>query len=368
MQAVVLQENLKVAVSFATKIVSTKTQLPILSNFLLEAKDGRLKISATNLETSIDYWVGAKVEKLGKITVPARVFSELIASFPPDKVEISAEGALLKLVCGKSQATLSGIDASEFPLSPEIENSKTHILEKKVLETTLPFIIIAASNDESKPLLTGIRIVKKDGSTVVVATDGYRLSLRKLDMDIGFDEGVVLSVKALSETLRLLSEEKAEEMKAAFSKDKNQLAFIMKNSQITTRLIEGEYPPYERIIPASFLSRAILPKADLNQAVKMASIYARESSYIIKLSLKNNVATVTANTPQIGENKTEFEIELQGDGGEVAFNSRFLQDLLNVFPEEDVVFEMNGPLAPGVFKPLKDQSYLHIIMPVRIQE
>ncbi len=368
MKLTVLQTNLKKAVSFTTKIVSTRTQLPILSNILLETKEGRLKITATNLETNIGFWIGATIEEEGSITIPARVFWEIINTFTCEKVELVLENMMLKIKYGRSQATLSGISATEFPPFAEIDEDKIQKTPRIVLEKSLPFVTVAASQDESKPLLTGIRIANKNNQTVFVATDGFRLALRKLEILKGFEEGVVMSAKAMLEMLHLVVEEKEEEVGVVFSADKNQIVFVLKNSQIATRLIEGEYPPYERIIPSAFTTKTIFQKEGLLQAVKLASKYARESSYIFKIKIANNTALVSANTPQVGENKTEVEVVQEGEGGEIAFNARFFLDMLNSFPEEEIVFEMNGPLAPGVFRPRKDQSFLHIIMPVMVQE
>ena len=367
MKAIVLQENLRQALSFVTKNISTKTQLPVLSNILIETETGRLKLSATNLETSISFWVGAQIEKEGALTVPARFLSELVNSFAQDKIELSAQGSNLKITCGRSEATLAGIAAEEFPPLPKLNEQNDAIIDKKLLETGLTFVLIAASSDEGRPLLTGIKFKETDKALLMVATDGYRLSVKELPKTKGFSEGFVLPAKALAEVFRLATEEKTNEIKLYFSKDNNQIIFTLENAQISTRLIEGEYPVFERIIPSSFTTRALFDKQSLLRAVKFAAVYAKESANIIKLNISGSTLTISANTPQIGENKTSIEIKSEGEGGEIAFNARFLIDLLTVFPEEEGAFEMSGPLAPGVFKPVKDTSFLHIIMPVRVQ-
>ena len=179
---------------------------------------------------------------------------------------------------------------------------------------------------------------------------------------------MILTSRALSETFRLLVEEKEEQVDVHLSKDKNQVLFSLPQAQIATRLIEGEFPAYEKIIPRGFKTKAVFETQELLSAVKFASVYAKESANIVRIKIENNTAIITASSQQVGGNKTTISVDQQGDEGEMAFNARFLLDLLSVFPEEKLVFEMTDPLAPGVFKPAKDDSFLHIIMPVRIQE
>ncbi len=367
MQALTLQENLHKALSYVSKSISIKTQLPILSNVLIETEEGRLKLASTNLETSICYWIGATVQEKGAITVPARILAELVASFTHDKIELTVARSQLKLQCGGSEASLSGIDAAEFPPLPEITDSKKAALPKILLEKGLPFVLMAASNDEGRPLLTGVRFSKRSNGIAMVATDGYRLSLKQLGEPQGLEDGVVIPSRALSEVYRLMIDEKASEVEMSMSREKNQVVFMLPNAQIITRLIEGEYPNYEKIIPSGFTTRAVVKKEDFQRAVKLASVYARESANIVRLRIGDSTLAVSANSPQIGENKTTLEVASEGDAGEIAFNARFLLDLLTVFPDDEVVFEMSGPLTPGVFKSPQDETIMHIIMPVRIQ-
>lgn len=367
MKATVLQENIRKALSFVGKAVSTKTQLPILSNILLETETGRLKLSSTNLETSVSYWIGATIEEVGAITVPARLLTEIIASFDGDKVEITTDRTTLLLKSGKSEATLAGIDAKEFPPLPVAGEKPDAVLPLAALEKNLAVVTIAASTDEGRPLLTGVKFSTKDKNTVLAATDGYRLSIKQLDQVAGLVSAFVVPAKALVEAVRAAVEEKAQTIEVFFSEGYNQVLFLLPHLQISTRLIDGEYPPYEKIIPASFTTRVVMLKADLVRAVKLATVYARESANVIKALVKKDTLVISANSPQIGENKTTLLVKTEGEEGEIAFNARFLLDLLNVFPNEEIVFEMSGALAPGVFKSSKDPSFLHIIMPVRVQ-
>ena len=365
MELTILKENLQKACSFVGKNISTRTQLPVLSNVLLQTDQGRLKLSTTNLETSMSVWIGATIVREGNITVPARLFTELVASFTGDKVNLKAEQAALELICGESKASLTGIEGSELPPLPPTAGKPQITIDRKNLEQGLSLVTIAASNDESRPLLTGVKFVPRENSLDLVATDGYRLSVKKLPFKSD-KTNFVVSSRALLETLRLAKDGNAQTLELFLSADGNQVIFNLPQAQVATRLIEGEYPTYEKIIPSNFTTRAIFNREELLAAIKFAAVYAKESANIIKLNIDKET-TVTANAPQIGENLTKVATKLEGNQVEVAFNARFLQDLLTIFPEEELAFEIGGPLSPGVFKPVADDSFLHIIMPVRVQ-
>ncbi|HCM37383.1 MAG: polymerase III subunit beta protein [Candidatus Gottesmanbacteria bacterium GW2011_GWB1_43_11] len=368
MHLTVLQKNLQKALSFVGKNVSSRIQLPILANVLLQTETGRLKLSSTNLETTISFWIGADIETRGEISVPSRLFGELINSFSGEKAELFVSQSTLKVICGESEATLSGIDAKEFPPLPSLGDKKNASLNKNILGEGMPFVLSAASTDESRPLLTGAKFTKKDGKFLMVATDGYRLALKELKGVEGLGEGFVVSARALAEVYRLVGEENSENIDLYLSQDRNQIAFVLPEAQITTRLIEGEYPAYEKIIPSARVTQVVFQKQELMRAVKLAAVYAKESANILRLKIADKQVVISANTPQIGENKTTLNVETEGAPVEIAFNVRFLAEMLNVFPEEEVVMELNGALAPGAFKPRQDTSFLYIIMPVRVQE
>lgn len=367
MKFTVLQENFYKALSVVSRNISTKTQLPILSNVLIQTEEGRLKLASTNLETTFVYWVGASITEEGSYTVPAKFLYELVSSFTADKVEVVLDKNQLILTCGESEATIAGIDASEFPPLPTTDGLASTELDTSFLSTSLPFVLISSSSDETRPILTGVKFMVKDSTLQLVATDGYRLSIKKIPLSTKLSQDFLVPSRALSETIKLVGEAKESKLKLFFSSDNNQIIFEMENSRVATRLIEGDYPPFERIIPTSCVTQVVFDKAELLHAVKFAAIYARESANILKMLVDGNKVTISANSPQVGSNKTSINVRTEGEGGEIAFNARFLLDLLGVFPEDEVLMEMNGALAPGVFKSTKDDTLLHIIMPVRVQ-
>ncbi len=363
----ILQENLLKALTQTGRIVPQRPQLPVLQNILLTTEEGRLKVTASNLETTEIVWVGAKVEKEGEICVPSRLLTELVASFSQDSVFLSSSETSLVAKCQGATATIPGVSAKEFPAAPKAkEMTRSTILKAEFCEK-INRVSFAAATDEGRPLLTGVRIKKDDGGVVFAATDGYRLSVAKSTMALGFDADMVVPSRALSEAVKVSSEDKnGKDISLAQTED-GQLVFGIGDIEIHTRLIDGEYPNFEKIIPKSFATRALIDREKLSRAVKSAAVFARDNANIIRFHLENQTVVVSANTPQVGENTIEVEAKVDGEGGDVAFNSRFLLDFLNNFTEDELLFEMTGSLNPGVFKPVKDESCLHIIMPVRVQ-
>jgi len=228
-------------------------------------------------------------------------------------------------------------------------------------------VLFAAAADEGRPLLTGVRLKGTESGLVLAATDGYRLSLKKTKMSLGKIVDAVVPARALGEVVKVGQEEKDAEGVRVAQGDSGQLSFVVGDTTVHTRLIEGEYPNFEKIIPKTHTTRALLDRESLTRAVKSAAIFARDNANIVRLSLGAQRAAVSANTPQVGENRVELEAKIDGEGGDIAFNSRFLLEFLANFTGDELLFEMTGSLNPGVFKPVKDDSYLHIIMPVRVQ-
>jgi DNA polymerase-3 subunit beta len=367
MQFSCLQENLSKGLAIVSRFVSSHPQLPVLANILLSAKEGKLKLGATNLESGINLEIGAKIEKEGGITVPAKTLTEFISSLPADKIEFTLVESNLKISCQNFEASLSGLSATEFPPLPTASGKPS--LSFKTEEISLPIsqVAFAAAQDESRPVLSGVKIMSSEKGLVLAATDGFRLSVKKLPQPPSSPIDLILPARTLIEVARILGEEKEKEFGLEITKEANQAIFSLANAEIVCRLLEGEFPNFEKIIPGSFTSQTIIAKEEFLAAIRTASIFAREAANIIKFKIENGKFQISANAPQVGENITTIEAKTEGEGGEIAFNSRFLLDLLNVVPQEEIVFEMSGPLSPGVFRLVGDETFLHIIMPVRVQ-
>lgn len=366
MNVSILQENLLRALTRTGRIVLAKAQLPIMQNVLLEVSGAQFRIVSTNLEMTEVAVVGAKVEKDGGICVSSRLFTDLVVSLPTETVQLVAKEGSLHVRCGKVSATIPGLSPTEFPPVAETKKQSGVKLEKGALVSALGGVLFAAATDEGRPLLTGVKITKRDGLTSFTATDGYRLSVKHLELPGAGDLDVVVPARALAEVVKVSLEEKDVDKVDMITTPDGQLVFTIGDNEIHTRVIAGEYPNIEKIIPKTHTTRVLVDAMSFMRAVKSAAVFARDNANILRLHIENQSLVVSANTPQVGENHVEVEAKVDGDGGDIAFNSRFLIEFLSGYTGEDLLFEMTGSLNPGVFKMSKDQSYLHIIMPVRV--
>jgi DNA polymerase III subunit beta len=367
MKIQILQENLLKALSRVGRIISSRAQLPVLQNVLITAARGEVTVAATNMEMSMIVRVNAKTEKEGSVCVSGKLLAELVTSLPHEAVFLEErEGALL-VSTTKTHASLSETPTAEFPRTTTTGDGEKTSMEPEDVVETVGSVLYAASTDEGRPTLTGVKIETTEKETVFVATDGYRLSLKKLSFEKKKPANMVVPARALGEIIKSLSEEKNKEPVVFEKTTDGQLLLTVGDTGVVSRLIDGDYPDYSRIIPKTHTTKAVVDKTEMLQAVKSASIFARDNANIVKLLLTKEGITISANTPQIGQNVVEVDAEVEGDDADIAFNSRFLLEFLNNFSEEEVVFEMTGSLNPGVFKSKKDTSFLHIIMPVRVQ-
>jgi DNA polymerase-3 subunit beta len=363
----ILQENLLKALVRTSRIVPPKPQLPVLQNILLTAEDGRIKIVATNLETTEVVWTRAKIEKEGGVCVSSRLLLDFISSLPQSTVHLEEGNGSVVVRCDGYKATIPSIAPGEFPAVPLLVKKKDQGIDKDAMVEAIVRVVFSAATDEGRPLLTGVRIVQKEGDTVFAATDGYRLSVKKIALKTKEPLDLLIPSRALNEIVKACTEEKAVKDVFMIKPSDGQVVFVIGDTEIRTRLIEGEYPNFEKIIPTKHTTRMLIEKNTLEHAVKSAAIFARDSANIVRFHTENQKLTVSANTPQVGENEIDVEAKIDGDSGDIAFNSRFLLEFLANYKEGDVLFEMTGSLNPGVFRPPKDDSYLHIIMPVRVQ-
>ena len=363
----ILQENLLKALTREGRIVSPKAQLPIMQNVLLKATDSRFSVTATSLELTEITSTPAKVEKEGGICVLSRLFTDLVVSLPSETVQLVAKEGSLHIRCGGVKATIPGISASEFPPVSAVSKKEGIKFEKQALVSAFSGVLFAAATDEGRPLLTGVRLTKNEEGVAVAATDGYRLSLKSLPLHIEGKLDMVVPARAFMELVKISGEEKDAAAVSMTQNEDGQLVFVIGDTEIHTRAIAGEYPNIEKIIPKTHNTRVLVDTVGLTRAVKSAAVFARDNANILRFHIDNQSLVVSANTPQVGENHVEVDAKVDGDEGDIAFNSRFLLEFLGGYSGDEVLFEMTGSLNPGVFKKPKDQSYLHIIMPVRVQ-
>lgn len=369
MHFIILKENIDKYLSIISRNISARPQIPILSNILIKTEKGHLKIATTNLELGIVITTPAKIEKEGEITVPGKLLAEFISNLHAEKIEFILEKTNLSVKTDTTKASFTTMPSSDFPAFLDNVEAKNKLQFKKIKDIIIRSTF-SASTDEGRPVLTGVKTVIINGKMTLASTDGYRLSLESIDTaDKTEDTNIVLPAKSLTEVVRIAQELKAEEIAFTVVKDKNQAIFNMANTSIYTRIIDGEFPNIEKIIPESFKTKVTLDRERLMQSVKTTSLFARGAANIIRFKVESEGLRLKAVTPQIGEDEDFVEAKVEGEEMETAFNYRFLLDMLGNISTDKIVFESSGPLNPGVFKPdSQSTSFLHIIMPVRIQE
>ena len=360
-----LQENLARTLTIVSRFTYPKVQLPVLANILLSAKKNTLLVSATNLETSICVSVGAKVDKEGEITVPARVVTEIISNLAMGQISLKAEKEQLSISAPNFESTLSGMNSSDFPLVPQEVSKDILAIPKDVFLDSLSCVLFSSSVDDTRPVLTGILLIIKKGEIVLVSTDGFRLSQKKIKVKTDKEITMILPSTVLGELVRLPIED--EQIAFSFKKGENQVVFGFSGTVLTSRIIEGEFPDFEKILPKSSNVKVTLDKEELLRAVKLASVFARDAANVVKLTVKKDLLNISAESSRSGKQDARVEAKVEGEGIIIAFNYRFLEEFLNAVKGEEVRLEFSNPNAPGVFLDPKDPDFLHIIMPVRIQ-
>lgn len=368
MKVSLLSENLQKKLLFANHAVSIRGQLPILLNFLIEAKNGNLTIKSTDLEIGISVNIPAKIEEDGEITVPAKTFSELINSIPSGKITLTLRKEGLELIGDKIKTSFQTMPAEDFPKLYEDIGEEIITLKNEMVGKELPKIVFSASSDSAKPALSGVLVKEKQGKIMMVATDGYRLSLKAYGAEETKKErelSLIVPSRVIKELI-LMSKDNTD-IKIYASKQSNQIIFMQNDTILVGRLIEADFPDYEKIIPSSFLIKTAFDREEMQKAIKTSYVFARESANIIKMSIKEDRVIVSSSSPSVGQNSVEVDAKTAGGDGEIAFNGRYLLDFFSNISEETVSLEMTGSLSPGVFKIGNDSTFLHLIMPIRVQ-
>lgn len=362
MKLQVTQENLNRALNSVGRVASTRGTLPILSNVLLKTTGNRLSIASTNLDIAITHYIGSKVSEEGAITVPARLMQDFVNSLPSGVIELKLEDHKLHITTDQYQSVINGIAADDYPVMPAITEGKTWKIDAKTLKNGLGQVVIAASNDEARPVLTGVYIHTHEGQLYLVATDSYRLAEKAL-MKSSEDISLLIPASALQDLLRILGESDDE---VVVTHDEQQVLFKVGDVELVTRQIEGNYPDYRKLIPSSFATSATLKRADLTNITKVSSLFARESAGSVTINLDKEAGTVSIRSvaSQLGENTASAEAKVSADGT-ITLNSRYILDALHALSGNDVTFSFNGKLEPWVLTDQKASDYLHVIMPLK---
>jgi DNA polymerase III subunit beta len=373
MNVSVMQENLARGLGIVSRAVSSRATLPVLANVLLKTEESGLKLTATNLEIGINCWVPGKIEEAGEITVPAKLLTDLVASLPNQRIDLqlSAKDRTLKVTCGGSRSSIKGIDADEFPVVAAIGEAPATSVDGRALRDALGQVVFAAASDESRPILTGV-LTKLVGDTMTLAAaDNYRIAVRtvKLEKPVSPEMSIVVPARSYAELMRILPDAE-EPIEITVTPNKSQVLFHVEGIDLVSRLIEGQFPNYEPVIPQSHASRAVLDREAFLSGARRASIFARDSANIVKIefggeSSNGDGVSISAHAADVGDNADTLEASVEGSPTSIAFNARYLLDVLANLGTDEAALELSGPLAPGVVRGVGKDDYVHVIMPVR---
>jgi DNA polymerase-3 subunit beta len=370
------QENLNRGLGIVGRAVAARSTLPITQNILLSAEKSRLKLAATNLEMATTCWIGSEVKKEGDITVPARLLIDFVNSLPNDLIEINlpANSHILELKSGHFQARIHGIGASDFPPIPQISDGLTITIEAANLREGITQVAFAAATEESRPVLTGINTEFDGDQLNLVAADGFRLAVHKTTLGSPVMERttVIVPARTLSEVNRLLTEQE-EPVEITVNEKKSQILFRLKGAELVSQLIQGSFPNYSQVIPESYTTRAVLDISEFLRVTKMSSIFARDASGIVRLvitpggELTPGKVTVSAHAEEVGDNTGEIDALTDGEEARIAFNVKYLADVLSILPQAQVALELTTPSSPGTLRPIGVDNYVHVVMPMFVQ-
>ncbi|MEJ2560496.1 MAG: DNA polymerase III subunit beta [Anaerolineae bacterium] len=371
-----LQENLAKGLSIVGRAVASRSTLPVLSNVMLATDSGRLKLSATNLELGINCWVGAKVTEEGATTVPARLLTDFVNSLPPEQIdlELAVRTQTLNARCARFEANIKGIDAQEFPIIPTADDGEHAIrLEPEALRQIIDQVVFAAATDESRPILTGVLARFEGDRLTMAAADGFRLSVRGAPLAQPVDETieVIIPGRALGELARI-SADQEDWVEVVITPARNQILFHLQDIDLVSQLIEGRFPDYRQIIPSGYTTRTVLDTSGFLKVARVSHLFARDAANIVRLEvapgdeLMPGHITLAATSAELGDNVGQLDASIEGDPLEIAFNAKYLIDVLSVMDTAQVALETSSASSPGVLRPIGDDDFVHVIMPMHL--
>ena len=377
-----LQENLTRGLGVVGRAVASRATLPVTQNVLLTTDGGMLRLSATNLEISMTTWIGAMVEEEGSVTVPARLLTEFVNSLGSDRIDIEMEpgSRVLQIKSGRSQANINGTDASEFPPIPTIEDAVVAQVQPSALRTAIARVAFAAASEESRPVLTGVEVKLREGTFTMAAADGFRLAVHhgELSQSIPEEMSVIIPARTMNELQRLLGDN-SDPVDIMLTPQKGQVMFRLQGGdtvELVSQLLQGTFPNYDQLIPQGYTTRAILDLQETLRAARTAAIFARDGSNIVRMHVQPHDGeeesggrmVISAKSEEVGDNEDVVDVaELEGEEGKIAFNSRYLLDVLSVLERGRVAIETTTSSSPGVFKPTDSDDYVHVVMPMFVQ-
>ena len=380
MQLSCLQENLNRGLSVVQRAVATRTTLPITQNVLIATDNSRLKLAATNLDIAISTWIGAQIEEEGSLTIPARMLSEFVNSLPPERIDINSDeqAAGLDIKCARFQAHINGQDSEDFPAIPTVTEGVIGRVTPDVLRDAISRVAFAAATEDSRPVLTGIKVEISGDTFTFAAADGFRLAVYegKLAEPIADAESLdfIIPARALLEVHRLIGGQ-SDPVEFTVTQQKSQAMFKMEGVELVSQLIQGTFPNYKQLVPEKYETRVVVNQGAFLQATRTASIFARDGSGIVRLNVtpdedERGKMLISSRAEELGDNVGEVDARVEGDEAKIAFNSKYLSDVLDVLGDGEVAMETTTPSSPGVIKPAADSEsykYTHVVMPMFVQ-
>ena len=367
MKIICTQENLNKGLGAASHIASRNVTLPILNNILIKASKGMIKLMATNLEMGISAVIRGKIEREGEVTIQARLIADYINLLPRENVELNLEGDNLNIRCGNYKTFIKGLAAGDFPLIPEIEKKGEIVIEAGDLKKAIAQVMFAVTLDEARPEISGVYFSFSGKTLTMVGTDSYRLAEKKVNLKNGETENknIIVPLKTIQEVYRILSDDFGNEV--GLFVNHNQILFRFNEVELISRLIEGQYPDYQQILPDNAKTQAKVNINDFMRVIKSASLFCKPGINDVKLAVlgeKKSIIVASLNS-SVGENVVNVEAEVSGEDNEAVFNFRYLLDGLNNLDVAEVNLELISGNAPGVLKPAGDATYLYVVMPIR---
>lgn len=374
MKATVTQQHLAHGLSVVSRAVSPRSTLPVLANVLVATDEGRLRLSATNLEMGITCWIPAQIQEEGSITVPARTLVDLVGTFPNENVQLTLDTRTqtITLVCNSSVHDIKGIDAQDFPPIPVPDLTEGVDLNLVDFREMIQQVAFAASADEARPVLQGVKMEVQESQITLAATDGFRISVRKelLANPIKQDFSIIIPARAMSELARIAGDSD-KNVTMVVPQGRGQVIFHLNDAELVSQLIDGNFPDFRAIIPHNYKTRTTISTPAFLKACKQAEIIAREGNNVIKLNIipeENGTGRVeiSALTEETGKSDIQMEANIEGNALLIAFNVRFLREVLDVIKAPSVALETNANNTPGVVRPVGDDNFTHVIMPMHL--
>lgn len=366
MKIVCSKENLLSGVQVVQRAVSSKNPLPILSGILIQTHEKGLKLAATDLEIGIECIIPVTVIEAGEVVLPAKYFSEIVRKLPDVKIEIETnqENNSTIIKYAQSEFNINGFSAAEFPMLPQIEGIYNYHVKADLLKNMIRQVIFATSNDENRPIFTGVLFELEEQELKLVTTDTHRLAFRRASLNNSNDQGCqfIIPGKTLNELSRIIS---SEEENISINFNESQVLFESSNISLVSRLIEGQYPNYRQVIPSGHTSVIRIKTRELQESVERASLLADIGNNVIKIQVEQEKMVINSTAVEIGRVHEEIAIYLEGEVTNISFNARYLMDVLKVVDAEEINIELTGSLSPGIIKPVSNDNYLYLLLPVR---